>query len=169
MGELFSCRLCGECCSGEMKVFLNPEDLELIKEYTGMSSVDELFAAKLLTWDEKSGTRQPRLLFRCVSGVKFCPFLENRLEDDGSLRGLCRLHPHYKPLVCHLAPLTREIDFEADSEVYGFIPPHQDCPGCRLPDGEGEELSYDDLPDDLKKRLAREKEYFRSIWLAPDD
>ena len=152
-----------------MKVFLNPDDLELLKEYTGSSSTEELLARKLVTWDEKSGTRQPRMLFRELEGIKFCPFLENRLEDDGSLKGLCLLHPAHKPLVCHLAPLNRAIDFERDSEEYGFTPPHPDCPGCRLPDGEGDVLSYERLPDDLKERLAREKNYFRRLWLAPED
>ena len=168
MDDRFSCRLCGECCSGDMKVFLNPEDLDLLCSFLNYTSKESLFSSSCVTWDEKCGIRQPRLLFREIEGVKFCPFLENRLEDDGSLRGLCMLHPHYKPLVCHLAPLTRTVDFEDDSESYGFVPPHPSCPGCTPGEGEGDILAYENLPEELKARLDREKEYFRSLWKEED-
>lgn len=152
-----------------MKVFLNPDDLLLLRSYLNNCSEEELFSRNYLTWDEKSGVKQPRMKFREFQGIKFCPFLENRLEEDGTLLGLCRLHPDFKPLVCHLAPLTRTIDFAADSESYGFMLPHPACPGCDPDVEDREELSYENLADDLKRRLAREKEYFRSLWLAPGD
>ncbi|MDC7224076.1 MAG: YkgJ family cysteine cluster protein [Spirochaetales bacterium] len=169
MSKPFKCRLCGECCSGDMKVFLNPDDLNLLSAYLGNCSGEELFLRRYVTWDEKSGVKQPRLLFKEFQGIGFCPFLENRLEEDGTLKGLCQLHPHYKPLVCHLAPLTRSVDFETDREEFGFILPHPSCPGCE-PDEEGrEELNYASLPEEIKSRLRREKEHFRTLWLAPDD
>ncbi len=167
MNNAFACRLCGECCSGDMKVFLNPRDRELLCEYLSCPP-EELFSRGYLVEDLRNGISLPRLKFREFSGIKFCPFLENRLDEEGSLQGLCQLHPQYKPLVCHLAPLCRTVDFAEGTEIYGFMPPHPACPGCG-PEGEGREvLTHDSLPGDLKSRLEEEREYFRSLWLALD-
>jgi Fe-S-cluster containining protein len=152
-----------------MKVFLNPDDLKLLCSYLDNCSEEDLFSQGYLIRDDKNGVSLPRILFRTLEGIQFCPFLENRLEEDGSLKGLCLLHPDFKPLVCHLAPLTRTVDFEDDSESYGFVLPHPYCPGCNQVKEGSEVLSYKNLPEDIKSRLDREKEFFRSLWLAPDD
>lgn len=162
----FQCRLCGECCSGEMKVFLNPRDVALLLEYfTSRGETlgeKDLFDRRLLVLDEKNGHRLPRMSFKSLMGVQFCPFLENRIEEDGTLKGLCQLHPDYKPLVCHLAPLTRTIDFDSDQESFGFTPPHPLCPGCGLPDAPP--LTPDSLITELLERLEEEKAWFRELW-----
>jgi Fe-S-cluster containining protein len=168
MDNGFNCTLCGECCSGEMKVFVNPRDMALLCEYFSCPP-EELTSRGYLIGDRRNGAVLPRIKFREFSGVKFCPFLENRLEDDGSLKGLCRLHPHFKPLVCHLAPLSRTVDFSDDSENYSFIPPHPACPGCGSVGPDREKLDYGNLSDGIKERLAEEKEYFRTLWLALED
>jgi len=168
MDNGFSCTLCGECCSGDMKVFVNPRDISLLCDYFSCPP-EELYARGYLMRDSRNGTILPRIKFREFSGLKFCPFLENRLEDDGSLKGLCRLHPRFKPLICHLAPLSRTVDFSDDSEIYRFIPPHPACPGCGPVGPDREKLDYDRLSPELKERLAEEKEYFRTLWLALED
>ena len=162
----FECECCGECCSGSMKVFLNPEDLLRMARAEGLGNTIELIEGGLVVIDrERGGVPLPRIRFR-ESAVKCCPFVENRMDDDGRLSGLCSLHPDRKPLVCWLAPLYREVDLSAaggESEGWGFKLPHPGCPGggaestglCGCRDG------FFDA--ETRRRLDAETVFFREL------
>ncbi|OQY31110.1 MAG: hypothetical protein B6241_14785 [Spirochaetaceae bacterium 4572_59] len=155
----FSCTLCGECCSGTMEVFLNPYDLYKMGRFLNMSHSIELFEKKLIEWAPgQNSLLLPKIRFK-TEPFSFCPFLINDYQDELGLRGLCSLHPEHKPLVCHLAPLTRQIDLETGEDSFGFIPPHPDCPGC----GRGEEIREDLVRKELKSELAHEMTYYQIL------
>lgn len=115
-----------------MHVFLNPDDLNLIACFLGFLDSKLLFDESIVIIDtERGGAPLPRLRFSS-GAAGCCPFLENRLDEDGdsySLSGLCRLHPDSKPLVCWLAPLHRTVDFDLDTELWGLKSPLPGCPG----------------------------------------
>lgn len=154
----FECTLCGDCCWGRQVVRLNREDLLLMAEFQGMENTRELFTAGLVeAVREQSGWR-PRIRFR-TRPRRFCPFLLNSITDEGTLQGLCRLHPEYKPLVCHLSPLGRTVDLADDSETWSVTPPVEGCPGM---DRGGLRNSLQDL-EPYRDRLDREKDFFQLL------
>ena len=163
----FGCTLCGECCSGSMKVFLNSYDLYKMGRFLGMSHSRELFDRKLVVLDRgQNGLFLPRILFK-TKPLSFCPFLTNDYDEELGLRGLCRLHLIHKPLVCRLAPLTRNIDLDSGTDEFDFILPHPGCPG-------GEEDAWIDPEaerEGLKGELDFELRYYRLLSAseeAPD-
>ncbi len=153
----FDCTLCGECCRGNQVVRLNAEDLTLLCRFTGLSGLAELVSAGLVeeVWDEP-GILRPRLRFR-QRPFRFCPFLENDLAEDGILRGRCQLHPDFKPLVCQVAPLAREVDDDGETAVENWlvVPPVTGCPGM----DRGKKLA---LPlGEIRRRLDAEVLWMR--------
>ena len=159
MDNKFTCTLCGECCSGSMKVFLNPYDLYKMGRFLKLSHTEELFEKKLITWDlGQNGITLPRILFKTYP-FSFCPFLINDFNENDGLRGRCSLHPDHKPLVCYLAPLTRELDLESGEDSFGFVPPHPDCPGC----GKGERVDKETVKQERKDELEKEILYYRRL------
>lgn len=156
----FSCSLCGECCSGTMEVFLNPYDLYKMGRFLKMNHSIELFEKKLIEWAPgQNNLILPKICFK-TEPYPFCPFLINDYQENIGLRGLCSLHPEHKPLVCHLAPLTRQVDLETGEDSFGFIPPHPDCPGC----SKGNEIREDLIRKELKTELFHEMAYYRILW-----
>lgn len=152
----FDCTLCGECCSGSMKVFINLYDLYKMARYLKMDNTKELFDKKLVKFDlGQNGFHLPRLQFK-RQPFRFCPFLSNDFDEDKGYRGLCQLHLVHKPLVCRLAPFTREIDCEKGSDDFDFVLPHPDCPGIN----KGSPLSEEETRTALVKELDLEKEYY---------
>ncbi len=126
----FECTLCGNCCTGDQRVWLNPADLMRMALFLGYGHTSELFRQNVVLLDEgENGAWRPRILFKSYKKLRFCPFLENHLDDRGRITGLCRLHPKYKPLICRLAPLGRVWDAETGSEQWLFVKPAPDCPG----------------------------------------
>jgi hypothetical protein len=145
-----------------MQVFLNPYDLYKIGRHLKLSHTKELFDRKLVEW--ASGQHNltfPKIRFKRFP-FPFCPFLINDFDETSGLRGLCSLHPDHKPLVCQLAPLTRELDLKKDSDTFGFIPPHPNCPGC----GRGELLEEDQIREELKDELNWERLYYQNLFIA---
>jgi len=151
-----------------MHVYLNPDDLLLMAERSGFCSTRELFDHGLVIIDHgRNNAPLPRLRFR-EAAVKCCPFLENRLEEDGRLYGLCGLHPGSKPLVCILAPLFREVDLDAADDIWGFKPPLPGCPGCNAESKA--ENRYSEIADPaILDRLDSEKQFFRRLAGLLDD
>lgn len=142
-----------------MNVYLNPEDLLLMAVKSGFKTTKELFDRGIVIIDrQREGAPLPRIRFRDTA-VKCCPFLENRLEEDGSLLGLCKLHPDFKPLICGLAPLCREIDLDSDEEKWGFKEPYPGCRGCRIEKSEVNRCSEVKDPE-IIRRLDSEKKFF---------
>jgi len=136
MGEFhFNCTSCGSCCRGDMTISLNLADLHRMGKYLNLSVTGDLFREG---WIERlsleNGGFRPVIKFR-EQPIRFCPFLENRLEDTGKLLGLCKLHPELKPLVCKLAPVGRELAFDEKLEPrieWFFTEPVHGCPGCKI-------------------------------------
>jgi len=85
----------------------------------------------------------------------------NEITETGLYHGLCSLHPDFKPLVCALSPLTRQVTDTGTGpvkEVWSFLPPVEGCPGC----GQGELLPL--LPPvSLKKQLEEEVTQMRRL------
>ena len=147
----FSCTLCGECCSGNMRVFVNSLDIYRMGRFLNLEHSSELFMRQLLLLDEgQNELKLPRILFKEVP-IRFCPFLINDFDEDRGLRGLCSLHPDHKPLVCRLAPLSRHLDLETCEDRLEFILPHPDCPG-----GESDVVLD---PEHERKLLAEDLDY----------
>ena len=91
-------------------------------------------------------------------------FLENRLTDKGKLLGLCQLHPDFKPLVCSLAPLGREVSFKDGmwnmlQENWNFVEPIEGCPGCRVE----EKTSIRSSIQSLGSELEQETQYYEIL------
>ena len=153
----YACTCCGECCRGSIDIRLNVEDLWRMARFVGVAQTGELALMGLIREEALEGGGL-RYSMRFKQGwLKCCPFLENRLEDDGRLLGLCRLHREWKPLVCSLAPMGREWDEKSRESVWFFQEPIDGCPGV----GDGKAI-YD--PNDemlrLRDRLDRETRYF---------
>ncbi|MDA3850840.1 MAG: YkgJ family cysteine cluster protein [Spirochaetaceae bacterium] len=130
--QQFSCTLCGECCSGDMRVFLNPHDLQKMRDYLGLRTNQELLEQNYIVLGKAQwGLLLPGIRFKRTQGLQFCPFLTNHLDDSGHYRGLCFLHPHKKPLVCALAPYARELDMDTRQSRFYFQEPIKNCPGCK--------------------------------------
>ena len=148
----FDCRMCGECCTGNVEVYLNLYDLYKLCMYLRLDYTGDLFQRGLVRPAiAENGSWIPRIQFR-KKPLQFCPFLINDLDDDFHLKCYCRLHPHLKPLTCRMAPVGRIIDCNSDEINYVFIPPAEGCPGtksihlCKIKDLEKElkqELDYD--------------------------
>lgn len=151
----FSCTVCGDCCTGDQTIRLNPDDLELLCAWLRLPDHSALEKAGYLDPPE-DGDPRPRIRFR-KRPVRQCPFLENHLEETGALKGLCMLHPDFKPLVCHLAPLAREVQVEGSGyeETWSVVAPVEGCPGM----GRGEPRKIGP-PAFLLERLRRE-----ALWM----
>jgi Fe-S-cluster containining protein len=128
----FDCTGCGECCRGDIQIVLNLNDLRRMADYLGLVRTQALWDGG---WVKPSfldaGGYRPMIVFR-KQPFPFCPFLENRLEDSGTLSGDCKLHHGFKPLVCRLAPLGREWS-GSDGERWFAVLPIKGCPGGERP------------------------------------
>ncbi len=157
--QSFSCTLCGECCSGDMKIFPNIFDIYRMGIYLKMTHSRELFEQGILEWSVgQNGINLPKIRFKTYP-YPFCPFLINDFDEEKGLRGLCSLHPDLKPLICKLAPLSREVDLETGLDQFSFIPPHPECPGC----GRGQAIDIQSLRRELKEELEFEVRYYHLL------
>ncbi len=154
----FSCTLCGECCSGDMEVFLNSYDLYKMGRFLGFHRSETLFQRGRVTLSQgQGGLSLPKIRFKSQP-FPFCPFLINDLTEKG-LRGLCSLHEKHKPLVCALAPLSRTLDLKKKEEEFSFILPHPTCPGGE----KTKKLDLGKVRSDWKAELDLEKRYYRLL------
>lgn len=160
----FQCTLCGDCCWGRQVVRLNKGDLVLLAQYRGFSDTGQLFTAGLVEAVREDSGWRPRIRFR-TRPRRFCPFLVNSLTEEGSLQGLCSLHPGFKPLVCHLSPLGRTLDLGEKTETWSVIPPVEGCPG--MESGQERDSSEDLKP--FRKRLEEERRFFELLQRRSPD
>jgi len=155
-------------------VRLTGGDMKLLVTRLDFSSVGDLRRQGLVTLVRESVGQafvwRPHMRFR-TRPVRQCPFLVNDVGEDGLYRGLCSLHPDFKPLVCTLSPLSREVDdlgTGAVVETWSFVPPVEGCPGV----GQGGGLEIGP-PRDLRPRLSEEIGWMRSLLaaepLCPDE
>jgi len=161
----YRCRLCGQCCSGTMEVFLGPGDLHALGTFLKRNHTDQLFREGLIR--ESPGQYRipwPRLWFR-GRPPRFCPFVENHWSESGGIKALCRLQDKAKPLICRLAPITRTADLETGTEIFTLTPPVQGCPGFESP----EEQTLGDYLGPLRRELEWEGRFFRILKKALDE
>jgi len=157
---LFECTMCGNCCSGDIRITLNLYDLYKMARYLKMKSTIELFDrdyVRLFKLDEHN-VWLPEIQFK-TNPLKFCPFLINEVDDKKYLQGLCSLHPEYKPLICAMAPVGRILDFDNDSDQFVFMKPAPDCPGA-------DQKKEHHLSKDIKSydvELNFQKRFFRIL------
>ena len=159
----FDCRLCGQCCSGTMKVFLNPHDILVLAGHLGFDRSSGLWDAGYVVTDRgQQGLLLPRIRF---AGHRpgFCPFVINDWnQEENTLRALCSLQDTAKPLICRLAPAARQIDFESpEKETWRVELPVAGCPG-----GRSDKRNLLDLYlAPLRKELDMEEEFFRNLMI----
>ena len=155
----FGCTLCGECCSGSMKVFVNSHDLYKMASFLKMSHSSELFKHHYIMLDRgQNALSLPRIRFKSRP-FPFCPHLVNDFQEGKGLRGLCSLHLDHKPLICRLAPLSRNLNLKTGEEDFNFILPHPGCPGPSIP----QILKVEDEKKTLAKELSYEKRYYQLL------
>lgn len=166
----FGCTLCGECCSGDMKVFVNSYDLYKMGRFLKVNHTDDLFDRGIIVLDKgQNNLDLPRIQFK-TEPFSFCPFLINDFDEDRGLTGRCSMHLEHKPLVCRLAPLSRVLDLESGTDEFEFILPHPACPGKTvnqiLDPAEEKKLLAEELA--LEKRyyslLSRHEDAPRFLW-----
>jgi Fe-S-cluster containining protein len=155
----FVCQTCGECCSGTMRVRLNPEDLWRIARFLDIDHTRELFDRGYVHWRRGPGGYEAPFLHFKRRPFPFCPFLENRLSGSGGIQGLCRLHPDNKPLICALSPAGRSYNTANNTEQFYYLPPHAGCPGH----DKGFPAPLAELINPLSDRLARENTLFARL------
>lgn len=143
---------------------LTYEDLLRMTSWLGLKKPQELRGSGYVVWFQEfltDGRRywRPRIRFR-PRPWRHCPFLQNSVTPEGIYRGLCSLHPHSKPLVCQLSPLTREVTDDGNefSELWSVIAPVEGCPGM----GVGEPLDVS-APRPLRHLLDREVVWMRHL------
>lgn len=155
----FRCICCGDCCTGNMEININLFDLHKLGKRLEMESTSELFSSGLVgLFEGQNGVLVPRIIFK-TRPFPFCPWLINDPGDDGVLRGFCSMHPHDKPLVCKLAPVSRTVDFADDSEIFYLTAPTENCPGMKYSD----DNSLRELKSSLRRELAYEKRFYRIL------
>lgn len=158
----FECTKCGNCCTGDQKVNLNPYDLYKMARYKNFTHTKELFDSGLVHLIfAQNDAWIPQIKFKSMVHKKliFCPFLINEFDDSNRLLGLCSLHPDFKPLICSMAPIGRVFDFKEQTEHYLFVKPAPDCPGVGI-----KKVNYlSDLEFQFEKELYYEKEFFRML------
>jgi len=157
----FECTMCGHCCTGDQTVLLNLYDLYKMARFEKMQSTRGLFDnGRVMLVSDPHGVWRPKIAFK-KKPFMFCPYLLNQMEDDGSLKGLCTLHPQHKPLVCATAPVGRGVDLESNSEEFIYAWPAPDCPGVHK--------TKENLLSDLKKKYGEqmrwEDRYFRLLQM----
>lgn len=169
----FECTMCGNCCTGDQKVFLNLYDLYKIARFKKYNNTRQLFLKQLVMLVKgQNDVWLPMIKFkRLISRkhhsplpFKFCPFLINEINDENELKGYCSLHPDRKPLICSLAPVGRIVDIEKQSEKFVFAKPAPDCMGVK-----SQKINYlDEIKLKYKEDLENELRYYRILKNAAD-
>ncbi|MBN2736719.1 MAG: hypothetical protein JXR70_07035 [Spirochaetales bacterium] len=160
----FDCQLCGECCTGAMRVQLNLYDLYKMAKHLKLSSTHSLFQKGLVQLVEKDQRYWiPIIKFKKWT-IPYCPFLVNSMDEQEVLHGICSLHPKDKPLICSMAPLGRIIDFQNQSVEYCVTAPLEDCPGM----GKKRENNIQEILDFHEAELNYQFVYYQMLDSLPN-
>ncbi len=152
----FECTMCGNCCTGDQRVQLDLYDLYKMARFHKFSETSYLFEKNWIELVEsKPKFYAPQIRFKKYP-TPFCPFLINELDDDGNLKGLCRLHPDHKPLICTLSPVGHIVDMHKNKITYVYVNPAPDCPGVKS--------TKNNSLERLRKEWAPERAYQRRFF-----
>lgn len=158
----FDCTRCGNCCTGDQKVFLNLYDLYKLARFHKFSNTKKLFDSRIvLLVQDQNQAYLPRLRFK-LKPYSFCPFLIHEQSRNHVFKTRCMLHPEYKPLICSLAPAGRVIDLDKNSDDFIFVKPAPDCPGVRSQ----KENSLTELKKTYQQELEYQYSFFRMLQKA---
>ncbi len=158
----FDCTRCGNCCTGDQKVNLNPYDLHKMASYKKFKHTKDLFDNNFVQLVKSQNEAWiPQIKFKSIFSkkLKFCPFLINSIDENKLLSGLCSLHPKLKPLICSMAPVGRILDFKAQTEQFIFVKPAPDCPGVEIDKAN----NLADLKYQMKFELSHEKKFLKKL------
>lgn len=112
-----------------MDIILNIYDLYKIGKHFKLNNTKQLFERGYITLAKgQNEVTVPKIRFK-TDPYSFCPFLINDIDEDFNLKGFCSLHPYIKPLVCILAPISKEYSAYSDITNYSFTIPTNNCPG----------------------------------------
>lgn len=155
----FDCKCCGDCCSGSMEIRLNIYDIYKIAKHLNIKHSKQLFTEGYLSLVKgQNGITFPKIKFK-KNPYPFCPFLINDLNEKMELKGYCSLHPYIKPLVCILAPISKEYNTETSLNKYDFIKPTVDCPGELV----GEDIPINEILQPIKRELEYEGDFYNLL------
>lgn len=158
----FECTRCGNCCSGDQKVFLNLYDLYKLARYHQFDNTRKLFDAGIvLLVEDQNNAFLPRLRFR-IKPFPFCPYLMHEPVENNKIQTYCLLHPDFKPLVCSMAPVGRIVDFEKNEDHFVFVKPAPDCPGIKSK----KENSLGDIISEYQQALRYQLAFFQLLQKA---
>lgn len=115
--EVFKCQTCGECCYGEGGIIVNPEEVDRISEYLGLSR--DVFISQAC--EDRNGNTYIR-----TGQDGYCLYYDRKKS--------CLIHP-VKPDRCVLWPFFPAI--VADEENWKLA--KAACPGI-VPDSTFEEF-----------------------------
>lgn len=161
----FNCTSCGDCCSGLMEIRLNLYDLYKMAKHLKLTNTKLLFTKGYLKLIKgQNNILIPQMIFK-IKPYSFCPFLINDLDEEMELKGYCSLHPYIKPLVCILAPISKEYDIELNSNSYSFTKPTEHCPGTL----EGDDLPVEDLLLPVKLEIDYENQFYNILNIILKD
>ena len=147
----FGCTMCGNCCTGLQTVRMDLYDLYRLAGYLDFADTALLFRQGIVTLTPGPHSSYIPILRFKVKPLRVCPFLEHT-----PTRGLCRLHPVHKPLVCSMAPLARAYTPENGNEDWFFVKPAPDCPGVN----EHKEQRLADFKKTHRQQLAYQTRYY---------
>ncbi len=159
-GFYFKCTLCGDCCTGEQEVLLNWYDLYKMARFLSYTHTAPLFEEGWLELvpDKTHAVWRPRIRFK-EKPFKFCPFLNNELDEHNELKGYCQMHPRHKPLVCALAPVGCQYDSVKKETRFLLVPPTEWCPGMNS-------RAWNDLSEYLRnfrQEIAYQEIFFEAL------
>lgn len=152
----FSCKCCGDCCSGEMDIKLNIYDLYKMAKHLHLKNTKELFLQGYVKFEKgQNELFIPTMVFK-KSPYPFCPFLINDVDEEFNVRGFCSLHPYIKPLVCILSPYSKVYDCDTGEYSYSVVKPSDHCPGKF----EKMQLTPEEYLEPVQQEIVWEHRYF---------
>jgi len=160
----FSCTMCANCCTGDQRVMLTLYDLHKMGRFLHFTNSRKLFDegwVKLVKRENE--VWRPQIRFK-TKPFKFCPFLNNEMNEEGKMTGRCQLHPKHKPLVCAMAPVGRIVDMDYKADEFVFVKPAPDCPGVRS----SKENPLKQLLDTYRRELEYQWSFFELLDKAKE-
>ncbi len=127
-----------------------------------MTGTKELFDKKFVELKEgQNNVFLPKIHFKTYP-YKFCPFLINDPDENNILKSYCSIHPQTKPLVCKLAPISREYDTETGRTQYFYTRLADSCLGNH----DCDDIDVQEVISPFLKEIKYEEIFFQTLdWI----